>query len=256
MSINYVNLLKQDLRTNAIQLNKKGIERKSAFIFEDISDNFYPKSYQNIESRNYSWDVRLDKKHSHFNESNVFELQSSNSSDALLMSIFCHPKIKDWKGVRDLLDIEKEDEIIFGWENVGFKNETSNKTEIDMKIGAHLFEAKLTEDDFTKQELSIVLKYEQINDIFDIDKLKTEKDEVKNYQLIRNILAAYKHNCSFRVLLDQRRIDLIRELMETIAAVKDDNLRSKIGFVTWQEIASVCGKDLKEYLGKKYFVQN
>lgn len=55
------------------------------------------------------------------------------------------------------------------------------------------------------------------------------------------------------MILDQRRIDLIRQLMLTAAAVKDNKLRSRISFVTWQEIASVCGEDLKEYLNRKYF---
>lgn len=125
-----------------------------------------------------------------------------------------------------------------------------------MKIGDNLFEAKLTESDFTTKELSTVLNYNQVLDVFDIDKLKVNEDKVKNYQLIRNILAAKKYNCTFKVILDARRTDLIRDFMVTIDAVKDDKLRSKINFVTWQEITSLCGKDLKEYLEDKYFAGN
>ena len=43
------------------------------------------------------------------------------------------PQIKEWKSVRDLLSINKSDNIEFGW-NPQFPNETNHKTEIDMKI--------------------------------------------------------------------------------------------------------------------------
>lgn len=254
MTYKYANLLKQDLKKNAISLGKKGDIYKSAFVFEDIEDNFHPKSFYNIKKHEH-WNLRLKKFHSYFNKE-VSELQSSNSSDALLMNIFCHPNIKSWKGIRDLLNIEKDQEIIFGWKGIDFENETRYKTEIDMKIGNCIFEAKLTESDFTKKDLSIVLKYKHIHDVFDIDKLIVDKDKVKNYQLIRNVLAAHKCNCTFKVILDERRIGLIRELFETVAAVKDNDLRSRIGFVTWQEIGSSCGEDLKNYLKKKYFARN
>lgn len=185
MSINYSDLLKQALTEKAIQLGVKGIKRKSAFIFDDISDNFHPESYKNIKSgSNNHWNLRLDKKHSSFNNG-ILEMQSSNSSDALLMNIFCHPRIKTWKGVSDLLNVDYKDNIVFGWKDAEFENETRHPTEVDMKIGNHLFESKLTEVDFTKKELATVLRYQYIQDIFDIDKLKTGKDEVKNYQLIR-----------------------------------------------------------------------
>ena len=252
MSINYSGLLRLDLTKKAVQLAKKGTLIEDAFIFDNICDNFHPESYREIKSTENPWKIRLDKRHSHFNGS-VFEMQSSNSSDALLMNIFCHPNIRKWKGVRDLLNIDFIDEIIFGWKEVRFENEKRHPTEIDMKIGNHLFEAKLTEKDFTKKDLSIVLTYNQVNHVFNINKLMVAENVVSNYQLIRNILAAYAHDCSFTVILDQRRIDLIRQLLNTIAAVKDEELRTKIGFVTWQEIASVCGDDLKKYLENKYF---
>ncbi|NLI65332.1 MAG: hypothetical protein GX380_01165 [Tissierellia bacterium] len=251
MSKNYVELLKQDLIEKAIKLGKKGTLYKSAFIFESIEDNFHPASFNNI-IKHPSWNLRLKKPHPYF-EREVLEMQSSNSSDALLMNIFCHPNIKEWKGIRDLLDIEESDEIIFGWKGVGFENETSYITEVDMKIGDCIIEAKLTENSFTEKDLSIVLGYENIHEVFDIDMLTKENNKVRNYQLLRNVLAASKHNFSFKVLLDERRIDLIRELFDTLAAVKDSNLRSRIGFITWQEIASYCGKDLKNYLELKYF---
>ena len=46
---------------------------------------------------------RLKKDHTKVQ--NAYEMQSSNSSDALLMNIFCHPKLNSWKGIRNLFGV-------------------------------------------------------------------------------------------------------------------------------------------------------
>jgi hypothetical protein len=70
---------------------------------------------------------------------------------------------------------------------------------------------------------------------------------------LRNILTAYKYNYSFTLLIDESRTDLIRFFITIIKAIKINELQNKIYFITWQEIADVCGRDLKEYLENKYF---
>ena len=77
-------------------------KRKTAIIFDHVADNFIKKSYENIEG-NKEWIERLKKKHQ--NVKGAFEMQSSNSSDALLMNIFCHPNLKSWKGILDLFKV-------------------------------------------------------------------------------------------------------------------------------------------------------
>lgn len=125
-----------------------------------------------------------------------------------------------------------------------------------MKIGNRLFEAKLTEKDFQTKAIQIVENYEGFNQVFDKDLLLKTDKRYMNYQLIRNILAAYKEKCSFTLLVDESRIDLIRSLQVTQMTVKNGETRKEIDFITWQEIASACGKDLKDYLNKKYFNTN
>jgi hypothetical protein len=225
-------------------------EHKSAIIFKDIKDSFIEESYENIK-KNDDWNIRTIKKHNSL--VNTLEMQSSNSSDALLMNIFCYPKINQWKGLKQLLDVEDFNDINFGW-NPFFENEDPRfPTEIDMKIGKHIFEAKLTENNFTQKNKKIVENYKDLTRVFDIKKIVKMNEKYENYQLIRNIITAYKYNFSFTLIIDESRTDLIRYFLSIIKAIKNYELQDKINFITWQEIADVCGKDLKNYLERKYF---
>lgn len=176
-------------------------------------------------------------------------MASSNSSDALLMNIFCHPKFFSWTGPQKYLGFARE-EPVFGW-NPEIE-EGSRNTEVDMLLGDTIYEAKLTESDFTDNEIQGVRdRYPGMDDLFILKDLKTG-DKLKHYQLLRNIYAAYKRGKSFRLICDARRPDLIQSLFETTKAIKDYGLRKRVGFITWQEIASTIGKELKDFLKLKY----
>ena len=130
---------------------------------------------------------------------------------------------------------------MFGW-NPELANEANHKTEIDMLVGNCIFEAKLTESDFTSKSIDKVLTYQDVEQIFDLSFL-VKDSLVTNYQLIRNILVANKYNYNFFLILDERRIDLIREFVYILIAIKDKVLAQRIKFVTWQEISACLGKD-------------
>lgn len=251
-TMNYSDRLKNRLLLNALNLCEKklfsGIQRESAFLFNDISMSFHPDTFANI-CKNIAYKKRLDKTHP--NVPGFKEMQSSNSSDALLMNIFAHPKIKEWKSLRDLISIDQSDKIEFGWNPV-FANETNHKTEIDMKIGNSIFEAKLTEKDFTQKELKVVLTYSNVENIIDLKDL-TNNNIVSNYQLIRNLLAAEKYDYKFNLLIDETRTDLIREFYKVKNAIKVKYLLDNFNFLTWQEIANSVGLELKNYVTEKYF---
>ncbi len=249
---------KQDLK----QSTKKYIEEykikykketDSGYIFfeeDNKNGNFINESYNSIKN-NSEWKNRLNKKHSHFPDENIKEIDSSNSSDALVMNIFCFPDIYNWKGIKTLLNIDIFEEAIFGW-NPELKGENfRSPTEIDMMIGNNIFEAKLTESDFTKKEISILRKYKSFDEIFETD-LLINNGLVENYQLIRNIIAASENECNFTLLVDSRRTDLIKNFFQTIISIKDIELRKKCNFVTWQEIKEKSGKELKYFLELKY----
>jgi len=252
--MNYSTELRRRLTQNAKIFAKNngfsGKEEKSAFIFKDITMNFNESSYANI-IKNPKWKARLEKTHSHYQDK-TREMQSSNSSDALLMNIFCHPKFINWKGPANLLRIDVAEEFVFGW-NPTFDNEKAHKTEIDLKIGNRIFESKLTEESFSEKERSHVVKYPHFNDIFSEELLLAADGQINHYQLIRNIITAYKYDFSFTILLDESRIDLIYEIFTVIKSVKIETVRNRINFVTWQEIIKCCGTELSGYIKEKYF---
>jgi len=259
--INHSNNLKKILKFYSVdyaQTNRLPYkEFKSAIIFcgkNALKNNFHPESYKQI-IKNKNWSKRLEKPHSYFNGSKIKELQSSTSSDALLMNIFCHPKILKWKGVYNLLSInEVEDKKIeFGFDpKLEKKNE--RKTEIDMKIQNTIFEAKLTEYNFTtKNESELLKKYLYIEDYFNLKVLLKSNETVMNYQLLRNFLAAIKNKSNFVLLVDSRRPDLIREFFHTYSSLKlQYQDTKKFRFITWQDIYRVIGKELQLFLKQKY----
>jgi hypothetical protein len=118
--------------------------------------NFLSASYQAI-TRRPEWKKRFAKVHSQADrtlpKSDCVwkELDSSMSSDALLMNIFCYPRVTKRKELSSILGTGMGDLPEFGFKlriplTCGFVE----RTEIDMKLGSVLFEAKLTEADFQR----------------------------------------------------------------------------------------------------------
>ena len=257
--MNFSDLLRNQLKRSTHEyiadqkINDDGYEeRKSAIIFKNpdgstSNPNFLAQSLEAITNHE-DWKQRLAKIHSHFKDGTT-EMASSNSSDALLMNIFCHPKFFSWTGPQKYLGFARE-EPVFGW-NPEIE-EGSRNTEVDMLLGDTIYEAKLTESDFTDNEIQGVRdRYPGMDDLFILKDLKTG-DKLKHYQLLRNIYAANKRGKSFRLICDARRPDLIQSLFETTKAIKDYELRNRVGFITWQEIASTVGQELKDFLKLKY----
>ena len=246
--------LKQEIRHSAekyAQSNGLKIDAspKSAVIFENLSDTFCTKTYTAI-ANNDDWYRRIQK--SHQNLPGVLEMQSSNSSDALLMNTFCHPKISSWKGVSDLLGF-KLGNPIFGFKAKVEKEGTDgDATEIDMVIGDYFVEAKLTESDFTDKDAAEVEKYLRLTVCFHSDCLTVHDGRYQNYQIIRNLLASAQHWKQHMLLCDERRPDLARRYMETVCCLRDVQFRKRCRVVFWQELQRVCGKDLGVFLYERY----
>ena len=120
--------------------------------------NFFDESYAAMLAIP-EWRKRLEKVHTTAKSSlprsgrGWKELDSSMSSDALLMNIFCCPYVSDDPRVLGLFGIEAAELPQFGWRaRVPLKKGTADRTEVDMKLGNMLFEAKLTESDFQSGE--------------------------------------------------------------------------------------------------------
>ncbi len=96
------------------------------------------------------------------------ELDSSMSSDALLMNVFCALGEAGAPAVRQALGVDSEDPPEFGWQaRVPLANGRFDRTEVDMRWGGLLVEAKLTEADFQTREARIVEAYRDFDAVFD-----------------------------------------------------------------------------------------
>ena len=259
--------------------------------------NFFDAAYAAITARP-DWAKRLDKIHAQERslpktERKWRELDSSMSSDALLMNVFCMPGVPESMAVRRMLGVDGEEAPQFGWKaRTPLANGRFDRTEVDMRWGLLLVEAKLTESDFQTCRPEMVEAYRDFDEVFDRELLPRtpiaigrrkqsiefpedySQEEIRvaaeewtphvwevppqtidgyaSYQLIRNVLAAHATGTSFCVLYDERRPDLREAWFEVMAAVKNAALRVRLKALTWQELAAALPEALQEFLANKY----
>jgi hypothetical protein len=145
--------------------------------------NFFDASYQAIAGR-AEWMRRFDKIHAQGRalpkaESGRRwrELDSSMSSDALLMNVFCAPDVVESTSFRRALGVDGDYVPVFGWKaRVPLASGPSgrirfDRTEVDMRWGGLLVEAKLTESDFQTRAARIVEGYRDFDAVFERDLL-------------------------------------------------------------------------------------
>ena len=272
--------------------------------------NFFDPAYTAILKRP-SWMRRLKKAHTGRrtlprSERPWCELDSSTSSDALLMNVFCTPGVLESPLVRSVLGVEDGADAVFGWKaRVPLKSGRTDTTEVDLQWGSLLIEAKLTETDFQTRAAAVVESYRDFEEVFSPELLRRvalreqrrrqpaefaedytqEWEETEgscdpdvaaiaheyqsglveqawnaspvipayaSYQLIRNVLAAYAHGCSFCVVHDERRPDLREAWFSVMAAVKSAEMRARSKVLTWQEVAALLPEKLQEFRDVKY----
>ncbi len=226
--------------------------------------NFHPASYRNI-CANPAWARRLAKVHTASRRSRArkdwqwMELDSVNSSDALLMNIFCHPEVFDSctvaPAVAALLNSPAGAQPCFGI-NPGLPLRTGRlerTTEIDLQLGNLFVEAKLTETGFQNAKAALIERYRDLETVFDVPRLPWAPDgKVQGYQLIRNVLAAFASDASFCVLCDVRRRDLIEAWYAVLSAVCRPTFACRLKLLTWQELATALPEELQQFLASKY----
>jgi hypothetical protein len=139
--------------------------------------NFFDPAYAALMA-NPGWIRRFGKIHAQAArtlpkaERRWRELDSSMSSDALLMNIFCTPGIAESTALLNALGVERGAQPVFGWKaRVPLNNGRFDRTEVDMRFGSLLVEAKLTEADFQTRIAPIVEAYQDFDLIFDRDLL-------------------------------------------------------------------------------------
>jgi hypothetical protein len=269
--INWDIKLRSELRVKAAQWAAKtslpfyeSRGKPSTILFETTPDgcnhgNFFDSAWKAVRAEP-DWRERLKKPHSQRkalpdkSQAYAMELDSSNSSDALLMNCFCPPAAATRIAVALGLS-SPESRPQFGYKPcLPLKNGETDTTEIDMRLGDTLFEAKLTEHDFTSTHVSRLSRYAQLDECFDVALLPRgpEPDTIGGYQLIRNVLAASKDQSRLIVLIDYRRPDLLQEWWKVHGAIRSGELRNRCEVHFWQEVAAACQSAHHQFLEDKY----
>ena len=219
--------------------------------------NFIDASYRAILG-NRSWARRLEKRHNRPDalpedrRHDAMELDSSNSSDALLMNCFCYPG-SCTRIFSSLLPGLTNGPVEFGVPGrVPLSDGQPDRTELDMRAGTVIFESKLTEDGFGSTEKKSMERYRDLNSVFDVRLLPTEDRRLLHYQLLRNVLAAAAHGYHFVLLCDARRPDLLHSWWDVHGAIRSADLRSRSRFLLWQEVTDACPGPLRDFLHEKY----
>lgn len=264
--------------------------------------NFFDPAYRAIRARP-EWMRRFNKVHTGGRRGlpkpedgrTWRELDSCMSSDALLMNVFCTPGVLD--EVNSALGVDGNMTPEFGWKaKVPLKTGLMDRTEVDMRLGSLLVEAKLTESSFPTRAARFVEAYRDLDVVFEREllpraaikagRVKSEREFPEEYsqeyeepvialaprperwveapvvpgyagyQLIRNVLAAYAAGCSFCVLHDARRPDLREEWFGVMKAVRSAEMRTRLKVLTWQELAGMVGSELQMFLAAKYGISS
>ena len=267
--MNWADALREELRERAevlpaakSPLAYRSVGRAPVLLFRPSDDgrthgNFFRAAWAGITSHP-AWQLRLNKVHSQLRSlppdchSWARELDSSNSSDALLMNIFCLPSASARAAV--VLGADPPNaEPAFGFNpRVDLLSGSTDETEVDMRLGDTLVEAKLTEADFKSREKTHVFHYKAFQDVFEVDLLPGNTTHFYSYQLIRNVLAAAQLHLRLVVVIDFRRPDLLQEWWSVHMAIRNARLRARCGVRFWQELAATLETEHAAFLEEKY----
>ncbi len=226
-----------------------------------LHGNFFPASYRRICARP-AWARRLEKVYTASHriargyERTRSELDCANSSDALLMNVFCHPTVLRSVGLRGLLGVYAGLSPEFGVRiRTPLRDGYDDRTEMDMQLGDLFVEAKFSETDFQTARPDLMARYERFEEVFDVGRLVRARAGYRGYQLLRGVLAVEHHGGRFAVFCDARRPDLREQWFDVLAAVRTADLRSRMLLVTWQEIAAYLPPALQQFLETKYGIE-
>ncbi len=229
---------------------------------EFLHGNFLPASYKAITA-NREWRRRLAKVHTAGRRSlpqrdhgRWRELDSCVSSDALLMNVFCYPRLLTNALIASVLGVQPGLVPRFGVPaRVPLSGDGWDRSELDMRLGNLLVEAKLTETGFQSAGWPKLSRYRDFPEVFEVDRLPQSPHCFHSYQLIRNVLAAYAAHSSFCALLDARRPDLIDAVYAVLKCIRPVELRTSCSILTWQEFARVLPTRLRAFLAEKYGIE-
>ncbi len=226
-----------------------------------VHGNFLPASYRRIRAdegwrsrlrKVYTAGRRVARRHDRWRS----ELDCANSSDALLMNVFCYPGMTSRPGLCRVLGVEAGLRPEFGVRvQVPLLSGRLDRTEVDMELGEYLVEAKLTETGFQQARAALVERYRDLTEVFQVDVLPRSGergDQYAEYQLIRGVLAAHARRQRYLVLCDGRRGGMMESWFRVMQAVRSWELRDRLRLLTWQELCGETPRPVRAFLEQKY----
>lgn len=223
--------------------------------------NFLRASYRRIVA-NPDWARRLEKTYTgsrHLPRAGDRwrgELECASSSDALLMNVFCYPGVLSRPVVCARMGIEPGLRPEFGVRaDLPMRKGEVDRTELDMRIGVTLVEAKLTETGFGRASRERLGRYEGVEDVVCVDELPRSGAMYAGYQIVRGLLAAVQAGGRYVVLLDGRRSDLKEMAFRVLSAVRWSEDRERIQLRTWQELAGALPRVVQRFLAERYGIE-
>jgi hypothetical protein len=220
--------------------------------------NFLAASYRRI-CADAAWSKRLGK--SYTASARVpraadrwrGELECASSSDALLMNLFCYPRALHRPEVCALLGVAAGLRPEFGARaRIPMRRDEIDRTELDMRVGDLMVEAKLTEGGFGTASRQRFMRYCAVDEVFEVEDLPWVGNNVHGYQLVRGVLAAVQEETRFLVLCDGRRADMTEMWFRVLRAVKRYEVRSRMALLSWQELAGAMPAVVQAFLAEKY----
>jgi hypothetical protein len=211
--------------------------------------NFYGPAYEAIGSRP-AWARRLTKVHAQGRalprwvedpKRKWCELDSCMSSDALLMNFFCAPGVADSEAVRLLLGVEGDATPELGWKaRVPLRSGLFDRTEVDMRWGDLLVEAKLTESDFQTRKAEVVEGYRDFDEVFDRDLLPRVEVVTARRRTAAEFAEAYTQEWEDTAGLEEVEIgEAAREYQSGLVAGAEEQAPRELRYEGYQLIRNV-----------------
>lgn len=267
----WINQLRREINLKAMMYAQKNdlpfyMSKGGTVLFEEYTDkcgfcmhgNFLPQTYSTIYQKPV-WAKLLQKQYQYRNSLPLFrqgaarQVDSSSSTEALLINVLCHPAMHD---NRELLDVFGVDSYV---PRFAAKCSLKRVAGADHVFEAHavlsdklLIEAALSETNFAERPKAYVESIEGFTEVFDSFALPQTKLSFMNFRLIQAILFAKEKNMGFVLFIDGRRPDLIDAFRKVQAAMKDVEMKNRLHVFTWQSLVDSLPEDLMVFLAEKY----
>jgi len=180
----------------------------------------------------------------------AWEVESSRLG--LLMNIFCCPDVWESDGIAALIGCRCHHPAFFLTCPLVRNDGRLDPTSIDVVFEDVFCQAVSANERFVGQQISIVKKYRCFEELFDVKCLPSYNGIYENFRTIRNLLSAYQYGKRHILLCDDRRSDLVNAYFATVAAIKNDGLRSRCRIVFWQDLLRLVDADLSDFVRNRF----